>query len=217
MEIIKPLVYIQEFDRPYIESKLKDIDMIVANFGPEHPIIVQIDSYGGEVAGLSMLYNRLKTLQNPIITYTSSVAMSCGALLLILGASSKEGNNPMRIASEGAEIMIHDFSYGDGGDIKDLKSRLKSSEKNSEYWFDLLAKSLNLKSREDVMHMIHNRTKGSHALFLSAKEALDMGLIDMIGDIILEPYQGYNISIKQPMPTDKPEVKKTKKKVNKKK
>lgn len=201
MEIIKPLISILEFDRDYIEAKIKELDVIVANFGQEHPIVVQIDSYGGEVSGLSMFYNKLKTLSNPIITYTSSAAMSCGANLLVLGATAPIEGSPMRIASENAEIMIHDSGYGDGGDVKDMKSRNVSVEKSSEFWLGKMAQALKLKNRDELIDFIHKKTKGSHSLYLTAKEALDLGIIDMIGDVCLEPYHGYNVSIKAAVKT----------------
>jgi ATP-dependent protease ClpP protease subunit len=217
VEIIKPLINILEFDRNAIREKIKELDLIVAAFGPEHPIVVQIDSYGGEVAGLSMFYNKLKTLSNPIITYTSSVAASCGANLLVLGASDSKDGGPMRIASEGAEIMIHDISHGTGGDVKDMVENSRAVLKLSEYWMGKMANALKLKNRDELIDFIHQRSKGSHDIHFTAKEALDLGLIDMIGDVTLTPFQGFDVSVKTKMENLPEEVKPKVKKIVKKK
>lgn len=199
MEIQKPLLSIQEFDRVSMAEKLKELDVMVATFGPQHPIVIQIDSYGGEVAALSMLYSKLRTIENPIITYTPSVAMSCGAVLLTLGAK-KTDEGPTRIASEGACIMLHDFSSVAGGFVDDIGTKYMNMKAESEYWFGLVAKSIGLKNRDELLEKIRKISKGGGDTYLTAQEALELGIIDMIGDVCLTPYQGYDIAIK---PTDK--------------
>ena len=201
MDIIKPIIEIQEFDRLTMRETIKELDTIIATFGPQQPIVLKIDSYGGEVAALSMIYSRLRTLENPVITYTSSVAMSCGMMLLTL---NKPAEGPTRIASEGANIMVHDISSAAGGNVSDIGAKYKSMVKESEYWLGLVAKRIGLKSRKALLDKIYEISERGCDGYLTAKEALDLGMIDMIGDIQMTPFSGYDISVK---PTDK-EIKK---------
>lgn len=206
MEIIKPHVFVREFDREDAEKFIQQIDTIVATFGSEHPIVIQVDSYGGEVAGLSMMYSKIKSLTNPIITYTSSVAMSCGFNLLCLGAEK-----PNRVASEGAMLLFHEISAGSYGQPDEILNDAESFKKLGDHWNELLAKKLGYKSKEDLVKDFKERANGCKDLRLTAQQALELGIIDMIGDITMTPYHGYDIGIK-PVPQAVVKKKKTVKK-----
>lgn len=194
MDIIKPIINIQDFDRLTMRDTIKELDEICATFGPQQPIVVKIDSYGGEVAALSMLYSKLRTLENPIVTYTSSVAMSCGMLLLTLNKPSEHG--PTRIASEGACIMMHDLSSVVGGSVGDVGSKYKSMKEESKYWFGLVAKRIGFKSRKALLDKIYEIAEGGSDGYLTAKEALELNIIDMVGDVKMTPFSGYDITVK---------------------
>ncbi len=52
---------------------------------PNRPIIVYIDSYGGQVDALAKMISTMDEIPNPIITACVGKAMSCGAILLSHG------------------------------------------------------------------------------------------------------------------------------------
>ena len=195
MEIVKPHVFVREFDREDAEKFIQQLDGIVATFGPEQPIVVQIDSYGGEAAGLSMMYNKLKSITNPIVTYTSSVAMSCGFNLLCLGAEK-----PNRVASEGALLLFHEISSGAFGDVKDMQNSVESLKKQSDYWSGLISSKLGYKSGEELIKAFKEKANGCNDFYLTAQQALELGIIDMIGDVMMTPYHGYDVGIKPSQP-----------------
>lgn len=195
MEIVKPHVFVREFDREDAEKFCQQIDVIIATFGSEQPIVVQIDSYGGEVAGLSMMYHKLKSIQNPILTYTSSVAMSCGFNLLCLAAEK-----PNRVASEGSTLLFHELSAGSYGQPGDILNDAESFKKLGDHWNRLLALKLGYKDKEELVKVFKEKSNGCKDLRLTAQEALDLGIIDVIGDVTMSPYHGYDIGIKQAQP-----------------
>lgn len=183
---VKPQIFVTEFDADSIKKLMEDLCAIESQYAPHQPILVHIDSYGGAVHGLSVLYNKLKSLPNPIITYTSSKAMSAGAILLSTVASP--GN---RLASPEADIMIHEIQSADWGDIKDLEDGMRYTKRMNTKWMGILAKSMGLKSASEIRQLIKQKAIG-HNVYLSAQQAKKIGIIDDIANIKMTPYHGWD-------------------------
>lgn len=71
----KPEITIQSFTEKDVLETIKSLEEITSNFLVEQPILIRIDSYGGSIYGLSMLYEYLMSVQHPKIIYTTSKAM----------------------------------------------------------------------------------------------------------------------------------------------
>jgi ATP-dependent protease ClpP protease subunit len=193
MELINPKIFITEFS---VESALKSVEQLNTlshMFGPEQPIVVQIESYGGSVDGLSIIYDALKASDNPIITYTTGMAMSAGAFLFSAGA--EPGN---RIIGENATIMIHEVQAGAVGDIKHLREELKLTERINDNWMGILAHSMGL-DNIDALKQIMRRKSESNEMYLTAQEAIELKIADKIGTIKLQPSVGFSILVVPPM------------------
>lgn len=183
----KPQVTIHSFNENAVKEFNKQMDEIESKYGPEQPIIVHIDSYGGAVHGLSVMYDRLMGMQNTIVTYTSSKAMSAGAMLL-----SAAGTPGARFASPEASIMVHEISAGAFGDIKDIEDQAKYIRTINQKWMTILAKSMGLKSHKDIRKLISKQAIGQD-VHLTAHQAKSLGLIDEVASIKLQPFYGWEV------------------------
>ena len=172
----KPIIVVNSFDVDAVKQYLSDLDKIDSKYPSTQPILVNINSPGGSVDGLSMLYDRLVSAPNPIITYTSGIAMSAGAILL-----SAAGDPGYRIASPEASIMVHEIQAINLGDIKEMEDRHKYLRMINTKWMGVLAKSMGLNSASDIRKMIKEKAIGMN-VFLSAKQAKDLNIVDEIGN-----------------------------------
>lgn len=201
-QAVKPELMITAFTDVAVMRYIERLKEITEHFGPNQPIILHISSYGGSVYGLTLLYEFLKTLSNPIVTYTSSKAMSAGAILLAAG-----GSPGMRFASPNSSIMIHEVQGGLWpDDIKNQEDNMEVLKKDNERWMTILAKSMGLKNAKDIRALIKERSIG-HDLSLTAKEALDLKVIDRVCYVRLEQVYGFNIhttaDLSEPTPVKK--------------
>lgn len=184
----KPHVTINSFTEKSVSEVLSQLDKLEARYGLDQPILVQIDSYGGSVHGLSVLYDRLKGMQHPIITYTSSKAMSAGAILLSSAASPG-----LRFASPEASILVHEIQSGALGDIKDIEDQVNYLRILNEKWMSILAKSMGLENHKDIRKLIKKHTIGQD-VHLTAHQAKKLGLIDDVVSIKLVPFYGWQLT-----------------------
>jgi ATP-dependent protease ClpP protease subunit len=182
----KPKVIVTSFGEKQIAEVIKDLETIEHLYQSNQPILVHIDSHGGAVDGLAMLYDKLKSMDNPIMTYTSSKAMSAGAILLSTAASKH-----MRMASPEAVIMIHEIQSGAGGDIKDIEDQMVYNKMVNDKWMKILARSMGLKSAADIRSLIKKKAIG-HDIYLTSQQALQLKLIDAVGSIRMTPFYGWN-------------------------
>lgn len=190
LQILKPEVIISSFDDKSVSEYIRKMDEIQDAFGPSQPILLNINSFGGSVYGLGMLYEYLQTIPNTIVTYTTSKAMSAGAILLSAG-----GSDGMRFASPNASIMIHEVQGGVWpDDIKNLENNIESLKKDNEKWMSILGKSMGLKGAKDIRELIKNRSIG-HDLVVTSQEAKELGIIDKVCYVKLSPVFGYNIHL----------------------
>jgi len=143
-------------------------------------IIIDIDSFGGDVYSLHGMLACLRSCKLPIITYTSSKAMSCGAVLFTAGQR--------RIIAPTAYLMLHQVSSGVIGDSSDLVA-------NAEHIAELNAVLMGEIARncgKDKTFYSKLVTKGGNAdLFVNAEKALKLGLATEIGTAV------FNINVKQ--------------------
>lgn len=133
------------------------------------PIILYINSYGGEAAALMTILDTLDNIPNPIITVASGTAMSCGAFLLMYGDQRFMGRN--------SELMFHRASGMSYGTDLDTTSSLESSKRMTEKVTKLALSKLKRKNKIKFQKKMNSNVD----FYLSAEEALDMGIITEIG------------------------------------
>lgn len=142
-----------------------------STINPDRPILVNINSYGGAVDALSSMISAIDRIPNPIITYANGCAMSCGAILLSHG--------DIRFCDPHARIMVHRVSAGTSGDTDDLKNDVTEIERVNRYWLGFLADNCNMGGYDELDSVM--KSKDGRDRYLTAEEASEFGLIDIVG------------------------------------
>jgi ATP-dependent Clp protease protease subunit len=134
---------------------------------PDKDIYFYINSPGGVVtAGLSM-YDTMNYIKPDIVTICIGQAASMGAFLLSSGTKGK------RYALPHARIMIHQPSGGAQGQSTDIQIQAQEIQRLKDMLNEIMAKNCNKKPKQ-----LEKDTERDN--FMSAKEALEYGLIDKV-------------------------------------
>ena len=192
MSILYPTILINDFDEESATEIINRLNHIVRTFGSDQVILVEIDSDGGDSMALIRLIEAFAVLKNPICTFTRSKALSCGAIFL-----SVVGSKGLRFASPLAEILIHEVSaFFPSGNSKAIIGGADHVKKHNDKVMTILAKSMGLKNRKDIKKLIESRVEGDD-LYISAKEALKLGMVDAIRyvDIVRKVETNFNLHI----------------------
>ncbi|MCM3453357.1 ATP-dependent Clp endopeptidase proteolytic subunit ClpP [Heyndrickxia oleronia] len=141
--------------------------LFLAADNPEKDISIYINSPGGSTSAGFAILDTMQYIKPDVQTICIGLAASFGAMLLLAGTKGK------RMALPNSEIMIHQPLGGVRGQATDL---------------EISAKRI-LKLKEHLNKMIAERTGQSYDkvaqdtdrdYFMSAKEALEYGIIDKI-------------------------------------
>lgn len=133
----------------------------------EKDISLYINSPGGSVTAGMAIYDTMQYIKPDVSTICIGMAASMGAFLLSSGAHGK------RIALPNSEIMIHQPLGGMQGQATDIKIHADHIIRTKEKLNIILA--ANTGKDLDVIERDTERDN-----FMTAKEALDYGLIDKI-------------------------------------
>ena len=137
---------------------------------PEKEIQLYINSPGGSVTAGFAIYDTMQYIKCDVSTICIGLAASFGAFLLAGGAKGK------RIALANAEIMIHQPAiHGNGiqGQATDIKIMSDHMQKSKQRLNRILAENTG-KSVEQI------QADTERDNYMSAKEALEYGLIDQV-------------------------------------
>lgn len=136
---------------------------------PDKDIDLYINSPGGSISAGMAIYDTMNFIKCDVSTICIGMAASMGAFLLSAGAKGK------RIALPNSEIMIHQPLGGMQGQASDIKIHADHIIKIKEKMNRILAENTG-KSYEQVC-LDTDRDN-----YLSAKEALEYGIIDKVID-----------------------------------
>lgn len=145
-----------------IISELLYLDSINHN-----DIHVYINSPGGSVTAGMAIYDTMNFIKSDVSTICIGMAASMGAFLLSSGTKGK------RYALPNSEVMIHQPLGGAQGQATEIKIAAERILKLK----DKLNKLLSDNTSQDIKTIEHDTERDN---FMSAKEALDYGLIDKI-------------------------------------
>ena len=134
---------------------------------PDKDIYFYINSPGGVItSGLSM-FDTMSYIKPDIVTICIGQAASMGAFLLASGTQGK------RYALPHARIMIHQPSGGAQGQSTDIQIQAQEIQRLKDTLNEILAEKTGKKPKQ-----IEKDTERDN--FMSAKEAIEYGLIDKI-------------------------------------
>ena len=130
-------------------------------------ISIYINSPGGSVTAGMAIYDTMNFIKSDVSTICVGMAASMGAFLL---SSGKKGK---RFALPNSEVMIHQPLGGAQGQATEIKIAAERILKLKDKLNNMLAKN----TGKDIK-IVEKDTERDY--FLSAKEALNYGLIDKI-------------------------------------
>lgn len=130
-------------------------------------ITLYVNSPGGQVTSTLAMYDTMQHVQADVSTVCLGMAASGGAVILMGGAKGK------RFALKHSEIMIHQPLGGTEGQATDIAIHAEHIIKMKDMLNELIA--LHTGKKIEQVRLDTERDK-----FLTAKEALDYGLIDKI-------------------------------------
>ena len=136
---------------------------------PEKDIELYINSPGGSISAGFAIYDTMQFIRCDVSTLCLGMAASFGAFLLAGGTKGK------RMALPNAEIMIHQPAIGGGvkGQASDIKIVSEHIQKSKMRLNEILAQNTG-----KPVEVIEAATERDN--YLTAKEALEFGLIDKI-------------------------------------
>jgi ATP-dependent Clp protease protease subunit len=135
----------------------------------ENKIVLFINSDGGDIRNIFMIYDMMQMVEAPIETVCIGSAQNEAALLLAAGTPG------LRLATKHAIIgvgqLVHEWmAYSD---LTDAKQILDLSSKDNKRMMEILAKSCGKPLKEITSDF-------ERKVFMDAKEALKYGLIDKV-------------------------------------
>ena len=131
------------------------------------PIQFWINSPGGSVNAGLQVADLFRYIKSPVHTICTGLAASMGAFLL------SHGTKGSRMALPNARIMIHQASSGMRGNIQDMEISLNETKTLNENLINIMAENCNITPAKMKKAMDRDN-------WMSAKEALEFGLIDKI-------------------------------------
>lgn len=153
---------------------------------PHKPIVVYIDSYGGEVDALAKMIGTMDEVSNTIITVCLGKAMSCGAILLSHG--------DIRFCDHNSRIMLHEIISSAEGNVHDVNTSAKETKRINTYFLDLLARNCGYEEGyKKFRQIIHDY--GSRELYLTPSMAKKFKIIDFIGLPKITEQVSYKIEV----------------------
>ena len=134
---------------------------------PDADINLYINSPGGSVTAGMAIFDTMNYIKCPVRTVCVGLAASMGAFLLMAGEKGK------RLALPNSEVMIHQPSGGASGQATDVTIHaewlLRTKNKMNGLMAEMTGQPL-----EKIQHDVERD------YFMSAKEALEYGIIDEI-------------------------------------
>ena len=136
---------------------------------PDADICLYINSPGGSITAGMAIYDTMQYIKPQVRTVCVGMAASMGAFLLMAGEKGK------RCALPNSEVMIHQPLGGAQGQATDVAIRAEWLVKTKEKMIRMKAEMTG--QPEEVIRRDVERDR-----FMSAKEALEYGIIDEIFD-----------------------------------
>ena len=141
--------------------------LLLDSENPDKDIMLYINSPGGVITAGMAIYDTMKLIKADVSTICLGDAASMGAFLLSAGTKGK------RLALPNARIMIHQPLGGAKGQATDIEIEAKEILRMKTMLCTLMAEHT-----EQTIDKIKQDTERDN--FMTAKEALEYGLIDKV-------------------------------------
>ena len=131
------------------------------------PIILNIDSYGGDAYAMLGFLNVMDTSTTPIHTVVTGCAMSCGFLIAINGSK--------RFCHKYSTFMYHQVSYGTWGKLEEMKKDVMEGERLMEIIYKYVSNKTKIK--ESKLRKLDEKHTD---WYISAEDSVKFGVVDSI-------------------------------------
>jgi ATP-dependent Clp protease protease subunit len=162
-------LFLKDVITPEIASDISALLLYYDNVSNDD-ITLYIHSPGGDMNALMNIYDVMQMIKSPIQTVCYGMAASAAAVMLAAGTPGK------RFAFKNSKIMIHGLQSSfpiPGSDQTSSKNWMDYLNKKNDLLMKILAKHCG-QSPEDI------KIDCSRDVWLSAKEAMNYGMIDKI-------------------------------------
>lgn len=151
-------------------AELSALLLYYDNEDHESPITLYLHSNGGDVSGLSNIYDVMQMISAPVKTVCIGKCYSAGAVILAAGTKGE------RYAMKSSKIMIHGIQFGFpllGQDIINSKNYYDFVKENNDNIMKIL-------SQHTGQSLDKLKNDCSQDVWMDAKQALEYGIIDHI-------------------------------------
>jgi len=149
------------------DARLKKLyDVYGIEYKPK-PIKIYIDSYGGQVYQCFGLLGVMEKSKTPIHTIVTGCAMSCGFMILISGHK--------RFAYKLSTPLYHQVSTTKSGTLKEIEEEIIETKRLQE-----TIEEITLERTKITKKKLKEIYDGKIDWFMSAKEAVELGVVDEI-------------------------------------
>ena len=157
-ELIHGLLMLNEMNKLSEEDKQKPIEFFIS-------------TYGGNADDMFGLYDIMRQIKETSEIHTVGLGkvMSAGVLLLASGTKGK------RKIGKNCRVMIHSVMGGNHGSLHNMMNELEAIEQLQDMYCDALIENTKL-TRTKLKKMIERKVN----VYLSAEEAVEMGIADII-------------------------------------
>lgn len=130
-----------------------------------------VSSYGGSAVEMFGVYDVMRQIREvvPIHTIGIGKVMSAGTLLLAAGTKGE------RRIGKYCRVMIHGVISGQQGHLADIENEFDEAKMTQQMYINALAEETNMTER-----YLKNLIKKKSNIYLSAEEAVDLGLADIV-------------------------------------
>ena len=135
------------------------------------PIDFYVSTHGGSSTEMFGIYDMLRYIRDicPIHTIGLGKVMSAGVLLLAAGTKGE------RKIGANCRIMLHGVVSGQQGYLADIENEFEEAKFTQELYVKALAEETNM-SLKYIKKLLQRKTN----VYLSAKEAVELGIADII-------------------------------------
>lgn len=147
---------------------------------PDLPILVHMKTCGGSWEEGMAIYDAIKACTAPvtILNYTHARSMSS----LIFQAANK------KVMMPNSYFLFHDGTYGVDGTVKQVESAIEYGKVTTEIMLNIYTESMKEhgkfkdKNEKTIRKWLRQRMDQKEDVYLTAKEAVELGLADEIFD-----------------------------------
>ena len=150
---------------------LNELNLLENDEEKRRPVEFYISTYGGNADDMFALYDIMRQVKKDTEIHTIGMGkvMSAGVLLLAAGTKGQ------RKIGKYCRVMIHSVVGGSHGSLPNLANEMEAIQQIQKDYSEALIAETNMSSKQ-LKELLERKVN----VYLSAKEAVDLGIADII-------------------------------------